>query len=377
MQKIMMLAGEPSGDLHGSLLAIELKKVSPEIQLFGIGGEKMKAAGVNILFDIKDLAIIGLFDVIKNIFRLKRIQNILLDKVKQEKPDLIILIDYPDFNLRFAQKINNSTPVIYYISPQVWAWRKGRIKLIKKYVKKIYVIFKFEEELYRKEGVPVEFIGHPLLDIVKPHLTKKDFLKQLRLKTTDKIIALLPGSRVRLVKTLLPIMLAASRLIYKKLPQVQFLISKSPSINIKIYEKILNKFDLPVSLVEHKTYEIINSSDAVLAVSGTSTLETAILGKPMLIIYKLPFLEYHLARPLLRLKNIGLVNIVAGEEIVPEFIQFKARPKKIAETAIEILTDKARYESIKTKLSLVKNSLFPDAASKRAAASILNMDFRN
>lgn len=373
-KKIMMLAGEPSGDLHGSNLAVELKVASPAIELFGIGGEKMRKAGVNLIFDLKDLAITGLLDVIKNYFRLKKIQATLLSKVKDIRPDLIILIDYPDFNLRFAKKVKKlDVPVIYYISPQVWAWRKGRIRLIKRYVKKIFVIFKFEEELYKKAGVNVEFVGHPLLDVVRPSVPKEEFIKRLNLDTGKKFIAVLPGSRKRLVKTLLPIMLNSSKRIYEKLPDVRFLLSKSPLVDTSVYTDELNRFNLPITLVENDTYNVINTADFVLTISGTSTLETAILGRPMAIIYKLPLLEYILARPLLRLKNIGLVNIVAGEEIVPEFLQLKARPENIANAAIDILTDETKYASIKNKLNLVKNTLYPDGASKKAALSILKL----
>ncbi len=373
-RKIMMLAGEPSGDLHGSNLASELKMASPGIELFGVGGEKMRKAGVNLIFDLKDLAITGLLDVIKNYFRLKKIQAALLSKVKDVRPDLIILIDYPDFNLRFAKKVKKlNLPVIYYISPQVWAWRKGRIKLIKRYIKKIFVIFKFEEELYKKAGVDVEFVGHPLLDAVRPSVPKGEFLKRLNLYPGKKFIALLPGSRTRLVKTLLPIMLNSGKRIYEKLPDTRFLISKSPSVDMSVYTNELNKFNLPLTLVENNTYDVISAADFVLTISGTSTLETAILGKPMAIIYKLPLLEYVLAKPLLRLKNIGLVNIVAGVEIVPEFLQLKTRPENIAKAAIDILSDEIKYESIKNKLNLVKNQLYPDGASKKAAASILKL----
>ncbi|NQU74415.1 MAG: lipid-A-disaccharide synthase [Candidatus Omnitrophica bacterium] len=372
MKKIMLLAGEPSGDLHGSNLASELKKASSQVELLGTGGEKMKHAGVKLFFDLKDLAMTGFLDVIKNYSRLKNIQSTLLSKIKEENINLIILIDYPGFNLRFAQRAQKEgVPIIYYISPQVWAWRKHRIKLIKKYVKKIIVIFKFEETLYKNAGVPVEFVGHPLLDIVKSDITKENFLKGLRLEAHDKIIALLPGSRKRLVKTLLPIMLKSSKLIYKKFPKARFLISKPSSIDMEVYEKILKGSDLPITIIESKTYEIINSSDLVLVVSGTSTLETAILGKPMVIVFKLALLEYIVGRPLLRVKNIGLVNIVAGREVVPELIQFKVRPSKIAQIAIDILSNPSRYESMKKEIASVKNRLYPDGASRKAALAVL------
>ncbi|MCX5716215.1 MAG: lipid-A-disaccharide synthase, partial [Candidatus Omnitrophica bacterium] len=302
INKIMILAGEPSGDLHASRLAVEIKKLSPQIKLFGMGGENMRHAGVDTIYDLKALAITGLLDVIKNYSRLKEIQNTLVQKALDEKPDLVVLVDYADFNLRFAKRLKKTgIPVIYYIPPQVWAWRKGRIKQIRRYIKKVYVIFKFEEALYREAEIPVEFIGHPLLDIVKLPVAS------CQLPVKSPIIALLPGSRKRLVKTLLPIMIETAKLIREKLPTVKFIISKPLSLDKKIYEKFLKNCPLPVTLMENKTYEIISAADLVLTVSGTSTLETAILGKPMVIIYKLPLFEYMLARPMLLIRNLGLV----------------------------------------------------------------------
>ncbi|MDD5449687.1 MAG: lipid-A-disaccharide synthase [Candidatus Omnitrophica bacterium] len=372
MKKIMMIAGEPSGDLHASNLALELKRNSPGIEIIGTGGDKMRAAGVELLFDLKDLAVTGLLDVIRQIFKLKRIQSSLLSRLKDQKIDLIILVDYPDFNLRFARKAKKSgVPVIYYISPQIWAWRKGRIKIIKKYVTKMYVIFKFEEELYKKAGVDVEFVGHPLLDIIGSQSHNVSAKPPVGTTSQDKTIALLPGSRNRLVATLLPIMLKTAVQIHKKSPFVKFIISKSPSVKQGIYDKNLERYSLPVNLIENKTYDLINASDFVITISGTSTLETAILRKPMAIVYKLPIIEYIIARPLLRLKNIGLVNIVAGREIVSEFIQFRAQPQKIADYALRLLSDEPRYEAIKKDLEGVKSMLQPSGASRAAALSIL------
>jgi lipid-A-disaccharide synthase len=345
MKRILIIAGEPSGDLHASNLICELKRLSPELEIFGTGGDRMQAAGAKILFHLRELAVTGLFDVIKTLPRLKKIQRELLSRIREEKIDLIILVDYPDFNLRFAKKARGlGVPIIYYIAPQVWAWRKGRINFIKKYVSKVYCIFKFEEEIYKKAGIPVEFIGHPLLDIVKQRTEDRG-------QRTEKIIALLPGSRKGLVKMHLPIMLEAAKIILEKLPNARFLTSKTPG----------------------DAMELIAASDAAIVTSGTATLETAILGKPMVIIYKLPLLEYLIAKPLLLLKNIGLVNIVAGKQVVPELIQFQARPKLIAKAMIDILTDKQKYGEIKSNLAAVKNSLYPAGAAQRAAASILKL----
>jgi lipid-A-disaccharide synthase len=368
VKRILIIAGEPSGDLHASNLIRELKKLSPETEIFGTGGDKMKAAGAEIIFHLRDLAVTGLFDVIKTFPKLKKIQKTLLSFLMDSrlrgndssfgvmpaeagihKIDLIILVDYPDFNLRFAKKVHQlGVPVIYYIPPQVWAWRKGRVNFIKKYITKVYCIFKFEGEIYKKAGIPVEFVGHPLLDVVKIEAGRR---KEEGGSGEEKTIALLPGSRTSLIKRHLPIMLKAAKLISDKFPNVRFLTSRSPG----------------------DALELIAASDAVIVTSGTATLETAILEKPMVIIYKLPLLEYLIAKPLLLLKNIGLVNIVAGRQVVPELIQFKATPKLIAKAMIGILTDKQKYGEIKSNLAAVKNSLYPPGASSRAAASILKL----
>ncbi len=385
MKKIMIIAGEPSGDLHASNLALELKKQSPDIEISGTGGEKMRQAGVKLIFDLRDLAVTGLLDVIKSLSKLKKIQDALIDKIETEKPDLLVLVDYPDFNLRLAKRAKKEgIRIIYYISPQVWAWRKGRIRQIKKYVDKMIVIFKFEEELYKKAGVDVEFVGHPLLDIVKPTEKWGQFPMGTVPTPGGQIVALLPGSRRRLVKKHLPIMLEAAKDISDKLLNVHFFIAKSPSVDRHIYDEAINEYinakrdvgahsrvPLNYTLIDGNPYDTINTSDAVIVTSGTATLETAILEKPMVIIYKLPLLEYLIARPLLRLKHIGLVNIVAGEEIVPEFLQFDARPDIIADAIVELLQTKEKYDSIKNKLISVKNSLYPDNASRNAALSII------
>ncbi|MEI8176444.1 MAG: lipid-A-disaccharide synthase [Candidatus Omnitrophota bacterium] len=377
MKKIMMIAGEPSGDLHGSNLILALKNLSPDIDVFGTGGERMRAAGARLVFDLRDLAVTGLFDVIKNLARLIKIQRTLLSEISAERPDLLILIDYPDFNLRFAKKAKAlGVPIVYYIGPQVWAWRKGRIRLLKKYIDKMIVIFRFEEDLYKKEGMPVEFFGHPLLDIVKPSLTRAEFLKVPQPRgewpsPENRIVALMPGSRKGLVKRHLPIMLEAAALIYQRFPESYFLISKSPALNVAIYRQAIESLDLPVTVVENDTYNVLNAADFVITISGTITLETAIMGKPMAIIYRLPWLEYLIARPLLRLKNIGLANIVAGKEIAPEFIQSRARADLIAADVIDLLEDPKRYEVMKEALARAATSLLPAGAAKGAAASII------
>ncbi|MFH1847737.1 MAG: lipid-A-disaccharide synthase, partial [Candidatus Omnitrophota bacterium] len=246
------------------------------------------------------------------------------------------------------------------------------INFIKKFIDKMIVIFRFEEDLYKKAGVPVRYVGHPLLDIVRTELTRPEFLQKLTgAAPDDKIIAILPGSRKREITTLLPIIAESAKIIHERFPKYKFLVSISPTVDIDIYKAILRKYSFPMWLVRDETYDIINACDLALVASGTATLETAILAKPMLIIYKLSAIEYLLAKPLMLVSHIGLVNVVAGEKIVPEFVQFKARPRMIADEAMSILENRDKYDSIKSKLLRIKETLYPEGASQKAADSIL------
>lgn len=371
----MIIAGEASGDLHGGALASSLKELRPDLRLTGLGGEKMMRAGVESYRNIEDLSVVGLGEVLSNLKKFKAVFRLLAEKLDSEKPDCVVLIDYPEFNLRFAREVKKRRiPLVYYISPQVWAWRKGRIKIIKKTVDKMIVIFKFEEELYKKEGIDVEFVGHPLLDVVKPQFSKDEFSRREGLNGNKKIVALLPGSREIEIIRNLPIMIDASFIIKKRFGKdVKFVIAKVPAIKDEIYKNIVKRCGFPIAIVEGYPYDCVNASDLVLVASGTATLETAILEKPMLIIYKVSLLTWLVGRMLVKIPNIGLANIVAGEKIVPEFIQFDATAQKIAEEAISLLSSPQKLSEIKTKLIKIKEKLGNSQASKRAAQIVLSL----
>lgn len=372
-KKIMIIAGEVSGDLHGGTLASSLKESEPNLRLIGLGGEKMMRAGVESYRNIEDLSVVGLGEVLSNLKKFKEVFRLLVEKLDSEKPDCVVLIDYPEFNLRFAKEVKKrKIPLVYYISPQIWAWRKGRIKIIKKTVDKMLVIFKFEEELYRKEGIDAEFVGHPLLDSVKPQFSKDEFTKKEGLSGGKKIVALLPGSREIEVIRNLPTMISAASLIRKRFGEdVKFVIAKIPAIKDEIYENIAKECGFPIAIVEGYPYDCVNVSDLVLVASGTATLETAILEKPMLIIYKVSFLTWLFGKMLVKIPNIGLVNIVAGERVVPEFIQFDATAPNIANEAIFLLSSPQKLSEIKTKLKTIKEKLGATQASKRATQIVL------
>ncbi|MCX5685901.1 MAG: lipid-A-disaccharide synthase [Candidatus Omnitrophica bacterium] len=371
-KKILIVAGEPSGDLHASNLVKDLKTLRPNLTFFGIGGVLSKKAGVDIVFDITPLALVGVVEVLKNIFTVGRAYKDILRKVDSENPDLAILVDYPGFNLRLAKALKKrSIPVIYYISPQVWAWGRDRINIIKRRVKKILVFFKFEEELYKTYGIDAEFVGHPLLDTVKTTLPKDEILKTYGLSKGKPVIALLPGSRTSELKTLLPAMLAGARIIDRKLGGVQFIIAKYRGLPRDLYENLIKNMKLDVRIAEGDTYNILGASDFAIVASGTATLETAMIGTPLIIVYKAHPITYLLYKIVSDIKFLGIVNIIAGKEVVPEILQYEMTPDHIAARVVGLMRDEAGLSAMRDELGRVKSSLGSPGASLRAARSIL------
>lgn len=391
-KKILIVCGEPSGDLNASNLVKSLKKLNPELLFFGVGGNLLREAGVEVLVDIKELAVLGLFDVLKKLPRFFSLKKAILKKIAAEKPACVILVDFSGFNLRLAKAINKKLPVIYYTSPQVWASRPGRVKTIKNYVDRMLVFFKFEEEFYRQRAIRADFIGHPLLDIVRPTLEKNIFLKELGLWENKITLALLPGSRKQEVENILPLMLKTSAIIAQNKPGLQVLIAKSTQVDWEVYQRLSDKqglspseysqghlkgtvpkrISLNLKIIEGKTYDCLNAADFCLVASGTATLETAITGRPFVVVYKMGLLNYLLYRPQVKLPFIGMVNIVAGRKIIPEFIQFQAKAERIAEEILESLNNPAKIEQIKNDLAQVKASLGESGAGLRAAHLILD-----
>jgi len=369
-KKILIVCGEASGDLNAGALARKILELKPGAKITGVGGESLRSSGAEIVFDIRGLSVIGLFDVVKKLPRFFALKDKLLKLAQIEKFDLIILVDFSGFNLRLAKAINNKIPIIYYVSPQVWASRRGRIKTIRKFISKMIVLFKFEEDFYKTHGINVSFAGHPLLDIAKPSMTKRELLANLGLSDNKTTISLLPGSRKGEIKYILPVMLASCSKILRSM-DAQFIIAKSPQVDWEIYKKIIKTYGLEVKIVEGKTYDCLNCADFSLVASGTATLEAALIGNPFVIIYKMNPLNYMLYRPQVRLPYIGMVNIVAEKKIVPEFIQLKASPKKISKEVIRILKDPAHQQELKTNLSRIRLALGEPGASLRAAQIIV------
>ena len=373
-KKIFIIAGEASGDLHAAKLVEELQALDPNISFYGLGGANMRNVGVDLYMDLTEIAVVGFFEVLKNYNTFKRAFDLVLKKIKLEKPDAVVLVDYPGFNLRLAKKIKKlGIKVIYYISPQVWAWKKNRIKLIKKYVDKMLVIFKFEKDFYKLNNVDCDFVGHPLIDSINTKISKDDFLNQHELDEYKLTIGILPGSREKEVSLLLPVMLSAANIIKDDFPMTQFIILKAECIEKDLIKEYSTNNKLNIKIIENQHYDAINSCDLCMVASGTATLETAILQKPMVVTYKTSFLTWILAKLFVKIPNIGLVNIVANKKIMPECIQFDASGENIANELKKIFTDDMKLEELKEELLKVKQTLDLGGASKNAANKILEV----
>ncbi|MCM8789812.1 MAG: lipid-A-disaccharide synthase [Candidatus Omnitrophica bacterium] len=373
IKHIFISCGEPSGDLFAANLITAIKSIIPDIKFSGLGGNLVRQVGGVTFYDIKELSVIGFFDSLKRLPVFLRLRKLILKKIGEEKPDAIIFVDFSGFNLRLAKAINKKIPTIYYVSPQVWASRQGRVKIIKKYIDKMLVFFKFEEEFYRKFSIPAEFIGHPLLDIVKPSMEKPEFFAKFKLSESKTTITLLPGSRHKEIENILPVMLSSSLILLKELKDVQVIIAKSTHVDLDAYNRLLkNTVDLDIKIIEGQTYDCLNAADFCLVASGTATLETAIMQKPFLIVYKMSPLNYHLYKPQVKIPYIGMFNIVANKKIIPEFIQDEATGRNIADEAIKILTSPQRLQDMKDSLKLIKPLLGESGASLRAAQIIVD-----
>lgn len=374
MTKIMISVGEASGDLHGASVASALKEQQPDIQIFGMGGEQMRAAGVDIVYDIADLGVIGIVEVIKNLPRLFRLRDMLADLMDKERPDALVIIDYPGFNVRLAKIAKaKGIPVISYISPSAWAWGKGRAKELAGIAERVAAIFPFEADVYREAGANVTFVGHPLLDIVKPSMSREEAFVYFGANSNQPIVLLMPGSRQQEIQNLLPVMLAAGEKIAEQVPGCQFYLPVASTISREMLQNILNQYNLEVHLTTDRTYDLMSISSVAIASSGTATLETSLFKVPTVIIYKLAALTYFLGRFLVKIPNIGLPNIIAGRKIIPELLQDAANAENIARETIPLLTDPVKRDQVLTDLAEVREKLGQTGAVGRVARVILEV----
>ena len=369
----MIIVGESSGDLYGSELAKSLKELNPDIRLEGIAGPKMRRVGVEPLLFSEDVTAIGFVEVFGRIPFLWGVYKALKKRLSSGKYSFLLLVDFPGFNLFLAKAAKKlGIPVIYYISPQVWAWRRGRVKKIRKRVDKMFVILPFEEEFYKGTGVNAEFVGHPLIDFVKSSRSREEMCRQFSLDEKKPVVGLLAGSRNTEIRYMFPHILKAAEMIKKEMPEVQFVLPLAETLNEKILEEYLEENVLGIRVIKGLTYDTIHISDFLIAVSGTVTLETGLLGKPMVIMYRGSFVSWILAEMLRRVPFFGLVNLIAGKMIVPELKQYQANPKRIADISLKSLRNPDYRNSVSSELLKVKKDLGDPGVSLRCARKILD-----
>jgi lipid-A-disaccharide synthase len=373
---IMFSAGESSGDQHAANMFLELKQQRPDIQGLGMGGVKMSQAGIDIRYDSGSIGVIGVVEVLKHYREIRRALKLMQQLVATERPDLLVCVDYKEFNFKLARFAKQrGIKVLFYVSPQVWAWRPGRVKTYGKAIDMMAVIFPFETAYYEAEQVPVRYVGHPSVDKVHPKHSQQEDKARYGLDPTRPVIGLLPGSRANEINRLLPVMLQAATQLRVKFPDIQFVLPQADSISDALLEMYLDQShsDLSIKVVKNEPYDVIQCCDVVMTTSGTATLEIALLGVPMVITYKLAALTYYLGRLLINTPFIGLPNIVFGKAIIKELIQHEANADNLVKELSLILTDKDYADQMRANLLHVKQELGQEGGSKNMADLALEM----
>jgi lipid-A-disaccharide synthase len=369
--KVMLSCGEPSGDLYAGALVSALRVREPGIEAFGLGGERLAAAGARLVADFRGQTVTGLAEALRVLPKSWATYRRLLEVARRERPDVLVLVDYPDFNFRLMRSVKAlGIPIVYYISPQLWAWRPGRMKVMKALVDRVLVIFPFEQALYERAGVDVRFVGHPLLEMTTPTGDRASLLREFRLDGSRPVVALLPGSRPNELTRLAPVLAQAAGRIATRVPPVQFIVARAPHLDGALFTPLGAPAD---RLIEGRTDDVLNASDVVLTASGTATVQTAMHGKPMVVLYRLSPLTYALGKPLARVDMYAMVNLIAGRRVVTELIQDACTPEAVADEAVSLLTDAARRETMVRELAAVKVALGGPGASGRAADAVLEL----
>jgi len=375
--KVLLSCGEPSGDLYAGALTTELRRLDPGADVFGLGGQRLAASGARLVRDYGGLAVTGLAEVVPALPRLWATYRRLVTTARAERPDVFVAIDYPGFNFRLGASVAAlGIPVVYYISPQVWAWRRGRLQTMKRFVTRALVIFPFEAALYREADIPVAFVGHPLLDLATPALGRDAFRREHRLDPERPTVTVLPGSRVNEIRVILPDLVGAAERIVRAVPSVQFVIARAPNLPDALFEPLagLARVTSRVPcIVESQTDAALVAADVVLTASGTATIQTAIHERPMVVVYRLSPLTYWMGRRFVRVNAFGMVNLVAEKMIVPEFLQAAFTPEAVAGEAVRFLTDETHAATTRAELRTVREKLGGSGASRRAAEQVLDV----
>jgi lipid-A-disaccharide synthase len=375
--RVMLSCGEASGDLYAGALVEALRAREPGIEVFGLGGDRFKAAGGRLIGDFRGIAVTGLLEAVRILPDSYALYRRLVQAARDERPDALVLIDFPDFNFRLMAAVKRlGVPVVYYVSPQLWAWRPGRIQTMKALVDRVLPIFPFEEALYREQGVDVRFVGHPLIELARVSETRDGLLRRLQLDASRPVVALLPGSRPNELHRIVPVLAAAVPRIASAVVGTQFIVARAPNL--------ADSFFLPfqgtgatVRVVEGATDDVLAASDAVITASGTATVQTALHDKPMVVVYRLSPVTYKLGKPLVRVSMFSMVNLVAGERVVQELIQEDCTPDRVAAETVELLTNPDRVADMKEQLAMVRQKLGGPGASGRAADAILDVARRH
>jgi lipid-A-disaccharide synthase len=375
--RVMLSCGEASGDLYAGALVDALRARDPQLHVFGLGGDRLRAAGAELVGDFHSLSVTGLVEALRVLPDSFAMYRRLVQAARREQPDVLVLIDYPDFNFRLMAAVRRlGVPIVYYVSPQLWAWRAGRLQTMKLFVDRVLPIFPFEESLYRDEGMDVRFVGHPLIDLATVRENRAELARRFDLDTNRPIVALLPGSRPNELHRLVPVLAAAVPRIASAVVGTQFVVARAPRLPDAFFAPFQG-VGAPVRVAADCTDDVLAASDAVVTASGTATIQAALHGTPMVVVYRLSPMTYKLGKPLVRVPMYSMVNLVAGERIVEELIQDECTPESVARECVLLLTDRDRVTDMKEQLAIVRERLGGPGASGRAADAILEIARRH
>ena len=373
MASICIVAGDPSGDAHAANLVEAIRRLDPSVSFAGLGGPRMQQAGVMLLDELTRAAAIGPFDAATHLRRFASARGRFAAYLKSHKPDAVVLVDFGDFNLPVIAPLAKRAGcrVLYYISPQLWAWGRFRLRWVRRYVDRMLVLFKFEKSFYEYAQVPVTWVGHPLADAAKPTLSREQAQATFGLNPWRMTVGLLPGSRARELARHLPLLLSAAARIAWQMPGVQFLLPKAPGLPANCFQPLATSHGLDIIQTEDRLPDCLSLMDAAIVASGTATLEAALMGVPMVVVYRTSLATYLAAKLVVRVPYISIVNLIVEQELVPEFIQYRARPGRIAQALVELLRDEARRMAMREQFHLIREQLGPPGAVERAARAVL------
>jgi lipid-A-disaccharide synthase len=369
MTRILISCGEPSGDLYAGALARELRNLRPCLEIAGIGGDHLQSAGASLVADYRGIAVTGLIEALRVLPRARAMYRQIVEEARARQPDVFVAIDFPDFNFRVADAMRRlGIPVVYYISPQLWAWRPGRMKDMRRFARRVLVIFPFEEAIYRQAGVPVEFVGHPLVELARAAGSRAEVRRSLGLDADKPVVALLPGSRPNELRAILPGLVEASRLIAARVPSAQFVVARAPRLPDELFAHLGGP-----AVIERRADDVLAAADVALTASGTATVQAAIHDTPMVIVYRVSSLTYAIGKPFVKVNTYGMVNLVAGRRVVPELVQGAFTAEAVAAEAVPLLTDRSRAAAVRAALADVRAKLGGPGATRRAAEAILRV----